>query len=83
MRRTWSCIALLCLAVMAWGRNGGPASGQEVLKLFEVKLKVPLGLTEADLVIPEDNPLTPAKVALGRQLYIDPRLIVLSGQNDM
>jgi len=59
---------------MAWGGNGGPASGQEVLKLFEVKLKVPLGLNEADLVIPADNPLTPAKVALGRQLYFDTRL---------
>ena len=74
MRRTWLCIALLCLAVLALGGNMSPASGQEVLKLFTVKLKLPLGLNEADLVIPEDNPLTPDKVALGQQLYFDPRL---------
>lgn len=37
--------------------------------------ELPLGLGQ-DLVayIPADNPLTPAKVELGRQLYFDPRL---------
>lgn len=40
-------------------------------------LKVPLGL-DADISkwIPEDNPLTPAKIELGKKLYFDPRLSV-------
>lgn len=37
--------------------------------------EAPMGIT-SDLasLIPVDNPLTPAKVALGKQLYFDPRL---------
>jgi cytochrome c peroxidase len=35
-------------------------------------LKVPLGLKP--LPVPADNPLTPEKVELGKQLYFDPRL---------
>ncbi len=34
----------------------------------------PLGLPPLDASIPKDNPLTPAKVELGRQLYFDKRL---------
>ena len=36
--------------------------------------EAPLGLGDLSEVIPEDNPMTPAKVELGRQLYFDPRL---------
>lgn len=42
----------------------------------ELSVKIPLGIP-ADLwsyFIPKDNPLTPAKVELGRQLFFDPRL---------
>lgn len=35
---------------------------------------VPVGLESELLKIPEDNPLTPEKVALGWQLFYDPRL---------
>jgi len=35
-------------------------------------LKVPLGLKPVP--VPVDNPLTPEKVELGKQLYFDPRL---------
>lgn len=38
----------------------------------EVALEIPLGLIEPE--IPPDNPLTPSKVALGRELYFDARL---------
>lgn len=48
--------------------DGKQASGASPLKLGEV----PLGLDP--LPIPADNPLTPAKVELGKQLYFDPRL---------
>jgi len=36
--------------------------------------EAPLGLTNLADHIPEDNPMTRAKVELGRQLYFDPRL---------
>ena len=39
-------------------------------------VKLPLGLSagQGAVVVPEDNPLTRAKIELGRQLYFDPRL---------
>jgi cytochrome c peroxidase len=37
-------------------------------------LKAPLGLENATLVTAADNPLTAAKVELGKQLFFDPRL---------
>lgn len=39
-------------------------------------VKLPLGISagEGGIVIPKDNPLTRAKIELGRQLYFDPRL---------
>ena len=38
-----------------------------------VKLRVPRGLEEQALIIPEDNPMSPEKIALGKQLYFDTR----------
>lgn len=38
----------------------------------EVVIEVPLGLPE--LIAPEDNPMTLAKIELGKMLYFDPRL---------
>ena len=38
------------------------------------ELVLPLGLQEESMYIPEDNPLTVGKVALGKQLYFDTRL---------
>ena len=35
---------------------------------------VPLGLDPAKMIVPTDNPTTPEKVALGWQLFYDPRL---------
>ena len=40
----------------------------------EYKLKLPFGLDETALVIPEDNPLTKDKIELGRLLFFDKRL---------
>ena len=43
--------------------------------LFEPYVpKAPLGLPDLDAFIPAENPLTPAKVFLGAQLYFDKRL---------
>lgn len=51
--------AILCLAV-------GVAGG-------DWKLRLPLGLQEQAAFIPDDNPLTPEKAALGKQLFWDRR----------
>src|SRR5262245_46968066 len=39
----------------------------------ELKLKLPLGLQESAAYIPDDNPLTPEKIALGKQFFWDKR----------
>lgn len=39
----------------------------------EFKSKVPLGLQETAAYIPDDNPLTPEKIALGKKLFWDKR----------
>ena len=39
----------------------------------EFKLTLPLGLQEQAAWIPDDNPLTPEKIALGKQLFWDKR----------
>ena len=55
----WISFSLaVCSAVADTGESGG--------------LEVPLGLRK--LPVPEDNPLTPEKVELGKQLFFDPRL---------
>lgn len=41
---------------------------------LEVELPEGLALAQSSMYIPEDNPLTKAKIELGRQLYFDPRL---------
>ncbi len=38
------------------------------------KLEMPLGLQEQAAYIPDDNPMTPEKIALGKMLYFDKRL---------
>lgn len=49
------------------------AAGGKETRSF--KLKVPLGLdAEYEKWVPTDNPLTPAKIELGKMLYFDPRL---------
>ncbi|MBI4161281.1 MAG: cytochrome-c peroxidase [Acidobacteria bacterium] len=50
---------------------GGPSPPPETAT--RVPPPIPPGL-EADLRVPADNPMTPARVDLGRLLYFDPRL---------
>ena len=51
------------------GQAPSPGSGQT-----PYQLTLPLGLEKDSLVIPEDNPLTKEKVALGKLLFFDKRL---------
>ncbi|MGB7348004.1 MAG: cytochrome c peroxidase, partial [Pirellulaceae bacterium] len=43
-------------------------------QVLDVKLPTGLDAGKANIYIPEDNPMTRAKIELGRQLYFDPRL---------
>lgn len=69
--------------------SGIPGSGEVTLKEIEawlakpeqhveLSVELPKGLDAAkgNLFIPADNPLTRAKIELGRQLYFDPRLSI-------
>lgn len=42
----------------------------------KVTIEIPLGLDSNTLYIPKDNPLTKAKIDLGRKLYFDERLSI-------
>src|SRR5262245_16163990 len=55
-------IGLLLLLILGAGAQGE-----------EYKLKLPLGLQDQAAHIAEDNPLTPEKIALGKQLFWDKR----------
>ena len=61
----------------------GPLTTEEISKWLsdpanhqplDVKLPHGLDAASANMFIPEDNPMTRAKIELGRQLYFDPRL---------
>ena len=59
----FACLALAC----------GVGKGEEETLSLEVPPRVPNGLEE-DLGIPSENPMTAAKVELGKLLFFDPRL---------
>src|ERR671927_797522 len=64
------CLITLALLV-GCGRNTTPISGTFTPELHPL----PTGLAGYEaMTIPADNPLTPEKVALGRQLFFDERL---------
>lgn len=87
--RRWA-VAPLAMALMVTGCGSGgedlpPVGGSQQLQRLRAALRAPgahqafvpespPGLFLDESMIPEDNPLTPAKVALGKQLYHDPRL---------
>ena len=83
-----SLLLASCGGSTALAKDGPPVGQPGTLPLAEIRAMVkepslhtafvppnPLGLTTPLAeVIPADNPLTRAKVELGRQLYFDPRL---------
>ena len=71
-RRMGPLAALLLLtggAGLALGQTGAERSTSEAL----APLWLPLGLVARFAAVPADNPLTAAKIALGKQLFWDPR----------
>ena len=49
---------------------------EDIHKTIEPELPLGLSAAAANLVIPDDNPMTKAKVELGRQLFFDTRLSI-------
>jgi len=71
LRRTRLIIALVTVAIVA------PAQGQDNTRFVPELPQLPEFPAELDIDlfwVPEDNPITPEKVALGWQLFYDPRL---------
>ena len=66
---------LLCLfgIALCTGLACAPAQPAFEAEIPELPA-MPVGLDENYFIVPEDNPMTPEKVALGWQLYYDPRL---------
>jgi cytochrome c peroxidase len=67
----------LMLGIPSGELRGEPARGTDKsahATQGEYKLKIPFGLEETAVVIPDDNPLTKEKVELGRLLFFDKRL---------
>ncbi len=65
--------------------GSGPLSTEEISKwladpdnhaVLDVSLPEGLDAAAANVFIPDDNPITRAKIELGRQLYFDPRLSI-------
>ena len=52
----------------------GSTPAGETVTSGDYTLVLPLGLQAAAAYIPEDNPLSQAKIELGRKLYFDARL---------
>ena len=73
VRRRMGLLAALLLltggAGLALGQTGAGRSTPEAL----APLWLPLGLVARFAAVPADNPLTAAKIALGKQLFWDPR----------
>jgi len=69
--RTMTMGSVCLVAVVAGVAAALPARGEQA-QPFE--LQMPLGLDADTLQIPEDNPPTPEKIALGKLLYFDGRL---------
>jgi cytochrome c peroxidase len=64
-------VVVLALALLFFARAGNAASLSE-----EFSLRLPVGIPSDvwSYFVPRNNPLTPAKVELGRQLFFDKRL---------
>ena len=67
-------LAGVLLGVGLWPISGGVISFAQGQKFTPYALKLPPGVLEP--IIPEDNPLSVEKVALGKTLYFDKRLSV-------
>ncbi len=69
-----SGIVVLAVVLLALPRSSWAQGAYKLWVHGDYKLDVPLGLDGNRMVILKDNPLTAAKVELGKILFFDPRL---------
>lgn len=70
-------LLLICFVFIGCGKNTEPISGTSSSSPAPKVETVPAGLAGYEAMpIPADNPMTPEKVALGRQLFFDERLSI-------
>ncbi len=69
-------LALLIAAVAIGASRAAGDSTAQTLRQNGFAMELPLGLQADAAYVPEDNPITAAKVELGRLLYFDPRLSI-------
>lgn len=70
-----ACIAAaMLLGATSASAEGTSATAKQVVRSGDYTLELPLGLSADAAYIPESNPLSAAKVELGKLLYFDPRL---------
>lgn len=72
-----SAVLVLVIAACTGGAQKAPASAApqgETLVSGDYKMVLPLGLQADAAYVPENNPLSQAKIELGRKLYFDGRL---------
>src|SRR5207247_3128499 len=64
-----------CSGAPKEAQKTAPAAPQgETLTSGEYTMVLPLGLQAGAAYVPEKNPISQAKIELGRKLYFDPRL---------
>lgn len=71
-----AALCLLSTAVAVAIATNAPAaeSKGETLKSGSFTMELPLGLQADSAYVPDENPMTQAKIELGKLLYFDPRL---------
>ena len=72
---TAAVAAILAFGALAAAEEAKPAAAQgEAFKSGDYSTMLPLGLQAGAAYVPDDNPMSAAKVELGRFLYFDKRL---------
>lgn len=66
-----SAAVLALMVVMAGAATPPPA---QMVRSGSWSMTLPLGLQADSAYLPDDNPMSDAKIALGKQLFFDPRL---------
>jgi cytochrome c peroxidase len=72
--RVGMAVVVASLALSEAGAADEAKPAGEVLKSGDYSLTLPLGLQAGAAYVPDDNPMSAAKVELGRLLYFDKRL---------
>lgn len=77
VKRKIALLVIIAMALISCGKNTVPISGTSSSPASKLESALPAGLAGyEDMAIPADNPMTPEKIALGRQLFFDEQLSI-------